>query len=755
MKNKTQMKKPTPWTVKVSTFSARHRWLMLGFWLLLIVGLVMGSSAIPHTNTKYDPYAGFEWDSVKAWTTLTADGGDANPTQDFFMIVTHPTLKTTDPAFKTTVDNIYETLGTLTYTEKGETKPLFLKLYNPFLAPPQAGLISNDGSAVRVYGQIQDEDTWVKVKERLEQVEGKIEGLKKDNAEYSILIKNQAYNWMTAAKEGSEELMKSMLITLIPTFLILFFVFRAFVASVVPLVLAITAIMGTTGVMTIYTRLSGNNEITQAMMLAVLMGLAVAVDYSLFVISRYRAERYQGRDKLTAIEVASGTAGRAVFFSGVLVAISISGLFILGSIFIPMAIGVITVVLLSVLGSMTFLPAMLSLLGRGINWGRVPFLGKPRGEGKGFWAAIVGGAMRRPVMVTILSAGLLLVLASPLLHIKLGMSENPEPKTEGERATQLMRDKWPQGADLKVLVTITQADKPETQAAIKQFQEAALKLPGLNNPVTMQPSKDGRVVMLQIPQSGTMNDDVNLETIKKLRDEIVPANFSNLPDVKVYVGGMTAMNIDQVNFFMNPIVWVFVLGLSFLVLLMVFRSLVIPVKAIILNLLSTGAAYGVVIFFFQDGRAWLKGTGVMESWLPVFIFAIIFGLSMDYHMFILTRIKELRDAGYNSNMAVLKGISSTSGTITGAAAIMVVVFGDFFVSLSDVQIQQFGLGLAVAVFLDATIVRSMLLPAVMKLMGEFNWWMPKFLNWIPTLTVESEPEHSVEAVDQEREAIAA
>lgn len=737
MQTKDHKKKPV--TVKIATWSARHRWWVFGLWFVLCFGLVFGSSAIPASKEKYDPYAGLDWESAKAWTALTANGGAPEQSEDFFLIATNPSLKTTDPAFKAAVDKMTETLKGYTYTENGQTKPLFIQLVNPYQAPPQVGLISKDETAVRIYGKVHDEGDWTKMQDRLEPFEAKIKDLKAQNPDFNLLVKNQTLNWIAANNDSNQELMNSLLITLIPTFIILLLVFRALVASIVPLVLAITALVGTTGIVMIYSRVSGNNNITLAMMLAVLMGLAVAVDYSLFIISRYRQERQHGRDKLEAIEVASGTAGRAVFFSGLLVAISISGLFILGSIFIPMAIGVIAVVLMSVLGSFTFLPALLSILGKGINWGRLPFTGKPRPEATGFWAAIVRGVMRRPVVVTVVAVAFLVTLATPLLHIKLGESENLDPKTEGQKAVALMKDKWPQGTDLKVLVTVVQADQPQTQQAIERFQQAALQLPGLSGPVELTPSLDGKAVMLGFLQSGSWNDDANRDVVRKLRTETVPAYFGQLPGVQVYVGGQTAMQLDQIVYFNNPLVWLFVLGLSFVVLLLVFRSVVIPFKAIILNLFSTGAAYGIVILVFQDGHAWVKATGVMESFLPVFIFAIIFGLSMDYHMFILTRIKELRDKGYSSNEAVLKGISSTSGTITGAAAIMVVVFGDFFVSLSDPSIQQFGLGLAVAVLLDATIVRCMLLPAVMKLLGQANWWMPKFLNFLPTITIESEP----------------
>jgi uncharacterized membrane protein YdfJ with MMPL/SSD domain len=225
-----------------------------------------------------------------------------------------------------------------------------------------------------------------------------------------------------------------------------------------------------------------------------------------------------------------------------------------------------------------------------------------------------------------------------------------------------------------------------------------------------------------------------------------------LSDVKVYVSGQSAITVDTNRFFTNPIVWIFVLSLSFVVLLVVFRSLAIAIKAIILNLLSTGAAYGVVILVFQDGWLGIEATGFIENFLPVFMFAIIFGLSMDYHLFILTRIKELHDKGLSNNEAVAKGIASTSSLITGAAAIMVIVFGDFFIAIDNTSIQQLGLGLAVAVFLDATIVRTLLLPA-MRLMGEWNWWLPGFLNWLPKVRIELEEEAKPETARELAEVV--
>ena len=267
--------------------------------------------------------------------------------------------------------------------------------------------------------------------------------------------------------------------------------------------------------------------------------------------------------------------------------------------------------------------------------------------------------------------------------------------------------------------------------------------------MTVTPSRDGKAAMVAFTMAGGLNDEVNRELVRHVRSDLNPAVFAALPDVRTYVTGDAAFSVDVTQLYADgtPTVFVFVLGLSFLLMLVAFHSIVIPIKAIILNLLSTAAAYGVLVLVFQHG--WLAGplgitpSGVIESWVPLFIFTILFGLSMDYHLFILTRIKEAKDRGLDSRAAVAKGISVTAGTITSAASIMVVVFG-VFVTLKFTFIQQLGLGLAVAVFIDATIIRSVLLPASMTLLGDWNWWMPRWLDWIPRVTIEGDPDVAVD-----------
>jgi len=475
----------------------------------------------------------------------------------------------------------------------------------------------------------------------------------------------------------------------------------------------------------------------------------VAVDYSLFVVTRFRAERSRGRDKLGSIEVASATAGRAVFFRGPAVMISLSGLLLIDEqVFHLIAVGAISVVFLSVIGSLSFLPATLALLDRRVDWGRLPVIGRDRGEGRGIWATIVRAATARPVLACVATGGLLMLMTVPLVRLQLGSTTNDvsilPTSIEGVRAWLLLNEKWPQGTDLTVDLIVTNITAPATQAAVERAEQASLDLPGVGGPARTTLSGDKTVADVSFTLAGSPNDPSNWEIVRSLRRDVLPAAFNGVTDSRTYVSGNAAYSLDYGDWYGNqmPLVIGFVLGMSFLLLLVAFHSIVIPIKAILLNLLSAGAAFGVLVLVFQEG--WLQELtgikpGVIEAWAPVMIFTILFGLSMDYHVFILTRVKEAKDRGLSSTDAVVKGITITSGTVTSAAAIMVAVFAAFF-TIQLTVIQELGLGLAVAVLIDATLVRSLLLPATMKLLGDWNWWMPGILSWIPKVTIEGEPE---------------
>jgi RND superfamily putative drug exporter len=766
-----------PATVRIAMWSARHRWPVAALWFVGTIGLFvvsLGLGGINAADANASPNDR-QLEATQAIDVFNA-GGTNDPYEQFLVVIGGQPGATADPAFKSAVGDLVASLHGSSVPIEGVQTPTFDQLVDPFQAPPSAGLVSADGSTVRIVARVPGDSD--RVEALLAPVMPILASIRAAHPDLVIHAVSGTFISADINELISQGLDESLRLTIPLTFLILLIAFGAIIAAIVPMVLAITALLAAFGILGIYSQVFGAVS-PNATQLIVLIGLAVAVDYSLFMITRFRVERRASRERAKAIEVSSSTAGRAVFFSGLAVMISLAGLITLGiSLFTSMAIGTISVVLVSVLGSLTFLPATLSILGDRVNAGRpaawlprlaaflplgpIRVLGRSalawldhratRHEGSGFWGRLVTGVMRRPIPMTIVSAGLLLLLAIPVLQLRTGNTDITAfpDSIDGVAGIKLLNQKWPQGTELHLQIVVTNADKPETQAAIEQLKTGGLGIAGLSEPVDVTPSHDGKVAMVSFTMGGTQNDDANRAIVHRVRNELDPSVFGGLPDVKTYVTGEAASSVDVTKVYSDgaPLIFTFVLGLSFLLMLVAFHSIVIPIKAILLNLLSAGAAYGVLVLVFQDG--WfaaplgINPSGVIESWVPLLIFTILFGLSMDYHLFILTRIKEARDRGLESRAAVAKGISVTAGTITSAASIMVVVFA-VFVGLKFVFIQQIGLGLAVAVFLDATVIRSVLLPATMTLLGDWNWWMPRFLDWIPRVTIEGEPDEPVEA----------
>ena len=765
-----------PATVRVAMWSARHRWLVVALWFVATIGIFAASLSMGGINAadaNGNPNEQ-KLEASEAYDVFNA-GGTNDPYEQFLVVVEGGQGAATDPAFKTAVDGLVEQLRSAKAPLDGLDTPTFDPFPGPFEAPPAAGLISADGTTVRIVARISGDDT--RVTTLIAPVGQILDAARVANPDLTIHAISGTFINDDINALISNGLDDSLRLTIPLTFFILLFAFGAIVASVVPLVLAITSLLAAFGILGIYSQVVGAVS-PNATQLIVLIGLAVAVDYSLFMITRFRVERRAGRDRAKAIEVASSTAGRAVFFSGLAVMISLAGLITLGvSLFTSMAIGTISVVLVSVIGSLTFLPATLSILGDRVNLGRpaawIPrlFAALPLGplsrwgrsalgwldhrgarpEGSGFWAGLVTGVMARPILMMTVSIAFLLLLAFPVLHLRTGTTDITSfpDSIDGVAGIKLLDEKWPQGTDLTLQMVVTNADRADTKAAIEQLKTEGLKLPGLSGPVEVTPSHDGHVALVSFTMAGNQNDETNRQLVRQARSELAPAVFGRLPDVRVLETGNAAFSVDVTKVYSDgaPLIFFFVLGLSFLLMLVAFHSVVIPIKAILLNLLSTAAAYGVLVLVFQNGffagPLGITPSGVIESWVPLFIFTILFGLSMDYHLFILTRIKEARDRGLDSRAAVAKGISVTSGTITSAASIMVVVFA-VFVTLPFVFIQQLGLGLAVAVLIDATVIRCVLLPASMTVLGDWNWWMPRFLDWIPRVTIEGDPDEPVE-----------
>ncbi|HEX3427996.1 MAG TPA: MMPL family transporter [Candidatus Limnocylindrales bacterium] len=737
-----------PWTVRVASWSARHRWPVFGLWFVVTIGLFVLSIAAGGTRSteavSNDQHSKYEaGEAYVVYDNANASVGQKAPaSQQFLLIVSNPNGTVADAPFKSAIADITSRLQALQATVEGTSGPVIDQLVDPTLAPPAAGLVSPDRTTVRIVGRVPGDGAVLA--QRLKPVPEAVAAIRAAYPTYRIHALNNTLANNEISTMINSGLDASLRLTIPLTFLILLLAFGAVVAAVIPLVLGVTALLAAFGILGLYSQTISPVS-PYASQLVVLIGLAVAVDYSLFMVTRFRVERRHGRAKLDAIHVASNTAGRAVFFSGLAVMISMAGLFLLDdSLFRSMAVGTIAVILVAVVGSLTFLPAVLAILGDGVNRLRMPFVGRGREEGSGVWAKLVRAVMRRPILAATAASLALLAIASPVLRLHMGQADfTAFPNSlDGVQAVNLLNEKWPAGSNLDLSVVVTRADEGPTKAAIQKMTDQVLTIPGLSGPPTTQISADGHVAFISYLMAGGSNDIRNQDIVRQVRSSVVPSAFAGVSGVQALVTGDAAYTLDVVDFYAHgmPLVMAFVLTLSFLLLLVAFRSIVIPIKAILLNLLSTGAAFGLLVVVFQEG--WLADVigfkpGPIEGFIPVFIFTILFGLSMDYHVFILTRIKEARDRGLPSNEAVARGIAITSGTVTSAAAIMVVVFG-VFVTLELTIIKQLGFGLAVAVFIDATVVRSILLPATMRLLGDWNWWLPSWLGWLPHVTIEGD-----------------
>ena len=532
--------------------------------------------------------------------------------------------------------------------------------------------------------------------------------------------------------------------------IILILVFGAVLAAILPIVLAAFSIL---------LALAATAVIGQAFEFSffvtnmiVMMGLAVGIDYCLFIISRYREERGHGLEKIEALTTAGGTAGRAVLFSGLTVVIALSGLLIVPTtIFRSLAGGAILVVLAALAASLTLLPAVLSLMGDRVNSLRIPFIQHAQRESSeerpgGFWDRIARTVMRRPVLSVVLSAGLLVVLAIPYFGINLGIAGvNTLPDSfQSKQGFQILQSEFGGGEVYPADVLIAGDLNSEPVQAAMDDLRTLVASDTVFGPASFEANPDNSVGLIAFQMAADPNSDDAINAIKRLRGEYVPQAFDGV-NAEVAVTGFAASNLDffELTDQYTPIVFAFVLGLSFLVLMLVFRSLVVPAKAIVMNLLSVGAAYGLLVLVFQRGVGneifGFQQVDTIEAWLPLFLFSVLFGLSMDYHVFLLSRIRERYDQTGDNTDAVAFGLRSTGRLITGAALIMVTVFGGF--AMGDlVMFQQMGFGLGVAVLIDATIIRSILVPASMRLLGRANWYLPPVLQWLPHVGIEGEPQ---------------
>ena len=655
------------------------------------------------------------------------DAGFKQPAGESVLIQSD-SLRVTDPAFATVIDDVVARIETLGVVQNVRSP----------LDPENAGQIAPDERAALVEFEIRgDADD---AADKIGPVLDRVDVAQQVHPEFFIGEFGEASAVDAVETAYADDLEKAGQLSLPVTLIILVIAFGALVAAGIPLLLALTAVFATFGLVALSSHFLP--MAMQAPAVVLLIGLAVGVDYSMFYLRREREERAAGRSRRAAVEAAAATSGRSVLVSGLIVMTAMAGMFLTGDqIFASIAIATIVVVAIAVLGSLTVLPALLSRLGDNVDRLRVPFVHRLRrddGQGR-FWGAIVDRVMRRPAWSAALAGGLLVALAIPAFQLHMA-SPSPDTYPASLPAVQTyirMQEAFPGTAlPANVVVKAPDVNAPAVQAAIQELEERALASGRMQEPITVDVNQDATVANITVPLEGNGEDAVSDASLAALRDDIVPATVGALPDAETGVTGLTARWTDSTDDIKSklPFVFAFVLLLAFVLTLVAFRSLVVAAKAIVLNLLSVAAAYGVLVLVFQHGIGkdffGFSSTEGISPEIPLLLFVILFGLSMDYHVFILSRIREAFDRGAESDEAIAYGIRSTAGVVTSAAIVMVFVFA-IFATLSMLFFKQFGVGLAAAILIDATIVRAVLLPATMKLLGEWNWYLPSWLQWLP------------------------
>jgi RND superfamily putative drug exporter len=643
----------------------------------------------------------------------------------------------------TTVDDrlvrwaVKDLVGTLS------RQPNIAGVVSPFELPT-AGLVSKDRHSALVQFDLKGDAE--EAEDKIAPILGAVDDVQSRHPRVIIEEFGQASADYELSARFEHDMGRAELTSLPLTIGILVVAFGALMAAGLPVLLAFSAVLAATGLNALASYVVPTDQQTLSAII-LMIGMAVGIDYSLFYLRREREERQRGRSPHEALLHAAGTSGQAVLISGATVLIAMAGMFVSGnSLFTTIGLGTMIVVLAAMIGSLTVLPALLHRLGDNVDRGRIPFF-RTRTRDDGPWGRFIAAVLRRPLLAFLLSAGALAVVALPALgmHTKLPNLTDLPHDLKIVRTYERIQQAFPGSqTPAQMVVRAPNVQSEQMRDAYELFRERALATGQLYAPFTVTLNPDRTVARVDFAIAGNGDNEASLEALETLRETVIPPIARTLPDVEVAVTGITAGTHDfnEQMAARLPYVFLFVLGLAFVLLLLTFRSLVIAATAVALNLLSVGAAYGILVAVFQHG--WLAGlfgfqtNGAIVSWLPLFLFVVLFGLSMDYHVFILSRIKELHDAGTPTDEAVRLAITRTAGTVTSAAIIMVAVFG-LFASLSMIMMQQMGFGLAVAVLIDATVVRAVLVPATMKLLGEWNWYLPARLEWLPALGAESEP----------------
>jgi uncharacterized membrane protein YdfJ with MMPL/SSD domain len=714
---------------KLASLSARHPWRTLGAWVVLVVvgivaiGALLGGALTTEGNPTNNPPSQRAEDVVDRSFPAAAGASVTD-----IIIVRSARYTVDEPQFQSVVRDL-----------ASDVRAAGVAPIRTYLDTDDPSLVTEDRQATMLqFGEASDDG--------IDDIVAAVERASAQSA-FSAYVTGQKtldrdFNELSQSDLEEGELRVGLPAALI----ILLLVFGAVIAGLVPLMITLPSIVVALGLVAVLAHVFTLSVFVINMLTG--MGLALAIDYSLFVVSRFREERGRGREKLDAIHASAATANRAVVFSGTTFVIAMFGMLIVpSSIMRSLAVGAIVVGIVSVAASATLLPALLALLGDRVNSLRIPLVGRrsleagnPEGR---FWGAIVRTVLRRPGLSLAISVSVLLALAVPVLGLHVGTSgvtALPD-RFESKQGYAALQGDFPSATSDPVEIVVAEgASQPAAQAALAQLR-TRLANDGRFGRGEIERSVDGDAALLTVPVKGDPSGDDAVAAVRDLRSTVVPATFENT-DAEALVGGTTSENIDYFDSVIGPAPWVIalVLGLTFVFLTVVFRSLVVAGTAVALNLLSVGAAYGLLVLVFQHGvGAGLLGfdqVDTIEAWVPLFLFSVLFGLSMDYQVFLLSRIKERYDESRDTTEAVTFGVASTARVITGAALIIVAVFAGF-ASGELIMFQQMGFGVAAALLIDATIIRSVVLPSAMKLLGDWNWYLPRSLEWLPRFNVEA------------------
>jgi RND superfamily putative drug exporter len=720
---------------RMGRWSASHWKTAVFGWLAFVVAASYIGMNVGMKNLKDEDYSTGQ--SHKADLILKKGFPQSDP-QTEFVLVQSTKLSVNAAAFRATVNDV---VGAV------KDNPNIKNLKSPYAAG-NGDQVSDDRSTAMVTFDVKG--SYDDATKKIDPIEAAVAKVAVDHPGFYVGEAGAISSGKALDKMFNDQLKLAGERSIPITIIVLLLVFGALVAVGVPLLLALSGVVATIGLVALPSHLVPMDQNVAAVVL--LIGLAVGVDYSLFYLKREREERAAGKSSRAALEAAAATSGRSVLISGLTVMIAMAGMMFSGDkSYLGFGIATMMVVGIAMLGSLTVLPAMLSKLGDRVDKGKIPFLHRLRrdsGENR-FWKKVLSPAMRRPGIAAAVAGGALLLMALPVLHLHTAQSgldalPNSAPTVSTIKKVQ---DEFSNGTAAQSLVAVkADADAPATQHAIAALKAKAVAAGITSGSIDTDVNASHTVVRVDIPLVGEGTDDTSLAALNTLRNDVLPATIGKLDGAEYGVTGPTATSADE-NALLKakaPIVFGFVLVFAFLLLLVTFRSLVVAAKAIVLNLLSVGAAYGVLVAVFQWGwGAGLLGftsNGGIAQWLPIFMFVILFGLSMDYHVFILSRVREAYDRGMSTADAVEHGIATTAGVVSSAALVMVGAFA-VFALMPILDMKEMGIGLAAAVLIDATIVRAVLLPATMKLLGDWNWYLPKWLEWLPRL--EHEPKQQV------------